>query len=87
MINIKFPELMDAEAFIVAVDAARKQNKDKWVCGIAMVDGIWVEYKAYNTWIQIYRVEGVNYDGGMDALVREYKDTLNQPFKDEENAA
>lgn len=40
-----------------------------------------------DTWIQVYHVGGIDYAGSTGSTVSEYKETLNQPFKDEENAS
>ena len=60
------------EAFIKECNAQRKANKNAWVFLKALVDDKLVEYKAYQTWVQVLRVDGIRYDSGMDKSVKEF---------------
>lgn len=84
MVNIKFPDKdLTPEQFVARMNAARKrkENKGKWISGVVIVDGKYVEVKAYGTWLQIFRVDDVNYSGSMDILVRDYLTALAEPFE------
>ena len=90
MVTIQFPDQdLTSEQFVNRMNAARKkkENKGKWISGVAIVDGKYVEVKAFGTWLQIFRVDKVQYGNTGDALVREYLGTLMEPFAAEEKAA
>ena len=70
-----------ADGFIQKVNLLRLKNKGKWVQAIEMVEGKMVEYKAYNTWIQILRIDGMNYPSLMDLKVRDYTAHLSKVLK------
>ena len=40
------------------------------------MNGKYIEVKAYETWLQIARVDGVDYGGCMDIPVKEFKAQL-----------
>lgn len=66
---------MNKSEFMKIANKARLANKDKWV--VLVEDGI--EYKAFNTWVQIYRVDGFKYVGPTDCKVSEFKEFLVNP--------
>jgi hypothetical protein len=72
---------MNAETMIQAVNTARRMNKNKWYTFVFDdVQGKRVEIKGYNTWLQVYRVDGVRFGGNCDLSVREYVAELSKPF-------
>lgn len=64
--------IMTKEKFIKHVSDLRKKNKNKWVICQELIDGRFIEYKAYNTWIQILRIDGVKYSNPMNQKVKEF---------------
>lgn len=66
--------------FIKECNTQRKANKTSWVFLKALVDGKLVEYKAYQTWVQVLRVDGVQYDSNMDISVKDYNAFLEDVF-------
>lgn len=66
-----------ATEFTELANKARLANRDKWVfINSILSDGRDVQYKAYNTYIQILKIDGVNYAQGMDERVAAFKTTL-----------
>ncbi|MCK9326094.1 MAG: hypothetical protein M0P69_11440 [Bacteroidales bacterium] len=59
------------EDFKKAVNDKRKSGGKygKWYYHTANVDGNIVELKGFKTWLQIFRINGMNYPGGMDIPV------------------
>ena len=70
-----------ADGFIHKVNTLRKQNKDNWVFTIEKVDGKMVEYKAYNTWIQILRIDGISHASPMGLNVGGFNRHLSKALK------
>lgn len=66
-----------ATEFIKLANESRLSYKNKWVfINSILSDGRDVQYKAYNTYIQILKIDGVNYAQGMDERVAAFKNTL-----------
>jgi hypothetical protein len=55
------------------INAARLANKNKWYFLRLDFNGSIIEIKGYNTWLQIFRINGRDYSNGMDKSVSEYK--------------
>lgn len=71
---------MDLQSFIEHVNTLRKTDKNKWYFFVGDVEGKHVELKGYNTWIQIFRVDGLRYGNNSDVSVKQYLADLAQPF-------
>ena len=71
-------DTMNTMEFIKTVNSVRLQNKDKWYWWTGTVNGKSVELKAYNTWLQIFRIDGVNYSGQMDISVKQLKQYMEK---------
>lgn len=75
---------MVINGFVELCNKKRRENKNNWVVLMENVNGKIVEYKAYNTWVQILRIEGCEYklSGPMDCKVRDFDkfllESLNQ---------
>ena len=64
--------------YVAIINRLRLDNKNKWY---QFVDER-VQIKGYNTWIQIFRVDGKNYPGLMDISVKEFKNHIAWATKD-----
>lgn len=73
--------LINAETFIGRVNLLRQKNKGQWIALSEIVDGKMVEYKAFGTWIQILRIDGVNHSSPMGMNVKQYIQHLNNAFQ------
>jgi hypothetical protein len=69
---------MTIGGFIELVNNRRKSNKGQWVQVIESVNGKVVQYKAFNTWVQILKIQDCEYklSGPMDCSVLKYKEFL-----------
>lgn len=64
--------------FIRYVNDQRLYNKDKWVFWQGTVSGKQIQYKAYNTWIQILRIDSIDYSSAMGLNVTQFKEHLEK---------
>lgn len=67
------------EKFLDQVNRLRRDYKDKWIFINASVDGMHVTIKNYNTYLQIYHIDGsrINWGSGSgDIKVSEWKEML-----------
>ena len=71
---------MDKELFIKEVNRLRKDNKNKWYWFNAEVGGKTIQLKAYGTYLQIFKVNGISYGGLCDINIKQFNETLNRPF-------
>jgi hypothetical protein len=67
---------MNTLDFIKTIDELRKNNKQKWYFWSGQVAGKEVVIKGYETWLQIFRIDGLNYPSSMDIKVSVFKDHL-----------
>jgi len=71
------PSYTKAE-FIKTVNDLRLANKGKWFYFSGMVEGKEVKIKCYNTWLQIFRVNGVQLNTCMDITATKFKQELER---------
>jgi len=57
-----------------------KRKEGGWYQYAGYVEDKIVSLKGYGTWLQIYRVDGIEYGNCMDAKVLEFHMTLAKPF-------
>ena len=69
---------MNKENFIKLVNSTRIINKDRWYVITEVVDGKLVEIKGFGTWLQIFRIDGLQQNTLMDINVTEFKNTLEK---------
>lgn len=69
MIPEKMADCSSIYDFIMAFNAKRRANKDKWICVKCNVMDVTVTIKSFNTWIQILRFANVNTSSAMDMRV------------------
>lgn len=64
------------DEFVKEVNAARRANKDKWYQWAGVVNGKEVKIKAYNTWLQIFRIDGLQANTVGDISVAKFNECL-----------
>lgn len=69
---------MDIEQFVDTVNNLRKTNKDKWYTFSGTVNDKAVEIKGFNTWLQIFRVNGIKLNAICDIPVKKFLDELRR---------
>ena len=57
-----------------------KRLTKNWYTFTGIVEGKEVRLKGYNTWLQIYTINGVNYSNPMDRKVNQFNGDLLTPF-------
>ena len=69
---------MNINDFITLANQQRRDNKDQWIFLMERVNGKFVNYKAYNTWIQVLKIEDCPYklSGPMDCKVKDFTNFL-----------
>lgn len=67
---------MNEQEFLKEVLALRKQSKRGWYAGTWLVNGKEVQIKGYNTWLQIFRVDGLTIPTSMGQNVGQMRETL-----------
>jgi hypothetical protein len=72
---------MDRTEFAKRVNESRKANKNKWYTFTGLVEGKQIAISAYNTYLNIFRVDGVRYGGMCDISVKKFNEELMLPFK------
>lgn len=68
--------------FLETVNNLRKRNKNRWYALVGIIAGKRVVIKAYNTWLQIYTVNGLRCGGVMDNSVKAFNAELSKPFEE-----
>lgn len=71
---------MNKELFFKEVNRLRLDNKNKWYWFSGTVEGIEIQIKAYNTYLQIFKANGVSFGGLCDLNVGDFKRELARPF-------
>lgn len=69
---------MKTKEYVAHVNALRLTNKNKWYVWRGIVNDKSIDIKGFNTWLQIQRVNGIDYSGGMDISVKEFKSVLEK---------
>lgn len=71
------------DTFFKVINDTRKGNKDRWYTFVGVVNNKEVAVKGFNTWLQVYRVDGLNQPTLMDIPVKQFNQDLARPFTTE----
>ena len=71
---------MDKITFIKEINKLRKANKNKWYQFIGIVAGKEIKLKGYNTWLQVYKIDNIDYTSATTTTVKDYNILLLSPF-------
>jgi hypothetical protein len=71
---------MNVDEFIKEIKRLRLDNKNKWYWFHGLVNGIDIKLKAYDTYLQIFSANAVNYGGIGDISVKDFIIELRKPF-------
>ena len=58
--------------FVKHINGLRKGSKGQWYSFVGTVDGKSVSIKGFGTWLQIYRVDGIDQNTTMDNSVSNF---------------
>lgn len=67
---------LNTQEFVKLINSLRLENKNKWYTWQGVVNGKTVIIKAYGTWLQIFKVDGLHIPTIMDIKVSEFKTVL-----------
>ena len=51
----------NVDTFVKDLNLLRRKSTYEWYIWTGYVQGLYVEIKAYDTWLQIFKVDGVNH--------------------------
>tara|TARA_Y100000361_G_scaffold154161_1_gene178490 strand:- start:1544 stop:1771 length:228 start_codon:yes stop_codon:yes gene_type:complete len=67
---------MNTIEFIKLANEKRLENKNKWIFLNEYVNEIPLSYKAFNTWIQVIKYNGIKDESTMNQNVSQFKEYL-----------
>ena len=67
---------MNTTEFIKLANKKRLENKNEWIFLNEYVNEIPISYKAFNTWIQVIKYNGIRVGSAMNQNVSEFKKYL-----------
>ena len=67
---------MDTQDFIKTVNKLRLENKGKWYTFAGVVNDKSVVIKAYGTWLQVFKVDGLIVPTVSDISIKDFKEIL-----------
>lgn len=73
-------DFQDISEFVKAMNTKRLENKDKWWTWVGTFKGKSVRIKCYNTWLQVFEVDGINHSSPMEMNVTGFRNWLFKPF-------
>lgn len=76
---------MRTEEFVKEVNTLRLSNKGQWYTWQGIVNGKEVAIKGYNTWLQIFRINGLSCWSPMEQSIRDFKELLTNAI-DKDNS-
>lgn len=62
---------MNKEIILSVIDNARKTNKNKWYSG--SIHGGSIQYRGFNTWLQVLNIDGIDHSSTMELSVKEFR--------------
>jgi hypothetical protein len=72
----------DVDKFVKEINKLKNANKNGWYTWVGNINGKDVKIKGYGTWLQVYKVDGIDYSNPMEQSVKDYKLSLKRPFNE-----
>jgi hypothetical protein len=69
---------MTPEEFVKQLN--RERLAGGWYSGNEVVNGHAIAYKGYGTWMQVYKVDGIDYSNAHNQKVKEWKQAILTPL-------
>lgn len=69
---------MTKDEFITHINKHRKACKNQWYSFIETVDNRRIEIKGFNTWLQIFKIDGIQQNTAIDISVSQFNKQLNE---------
>lgn len=77
---------MNINEFAIKLDSIRKQNKNKWYyLTEELSNGLAIQIKGFNTWLQIFRINGLEQGLPMDMPVKTYRNKVLECLTNADN--
>ena len=67
---------LNTAEFVKTVNTLRLQNKGKWYTWSGTVNNKVVQIKAYATWLQVFKVDGLQCGNCSDRSIKDFKNDL-----------
>lgn len=67
---------MTKEEFLKLVNCERLANKKQWIFVNEIVEGKQVQFKSFETYLQIYKINGIDHAPSMGLNVGEWKQAI-----------
>ena len=71
-----YKENMSAVEFVQTINKLRLMNKNSWYGCFVTVENKQVSIKGFGTWLQIFKINNVDYSGTMDISIKAFKNHL-----------
>jgi hypothetical protein len=71
---------MEYGNFINEINNLRRANTSRWYQWVGAVENKIVRIKGFGTWLQVFKVDGLDYSNPMERKVGEFLDDLEAPF-------
>ena len=73
----------DIEELVKTINNKRLENKNNWYVFISPLSLYDIQIKGYNTWLQVFKIKGIDYASTMGMNVKEYKEWLFNSLEQE----
>jgi len=59
------------------INDIRKAHKNKWYFYNCDIDGLNIQLKGFNTWLQIFKINGLDHSNAMEQSVKQFLEHLD----------
>lgn len=73
----------DIEELVKTINNKRLENKNNWYVFLSPLSLYDIQIKGYNTWLQVFKIKGIDYASPMSMNVKEYKEWLFNSLEQE----
>lgn len=69
-------EVLNRDNILKTINDARLSNKNNWYFLTLDCNGALIQVKGFNTWLQIFKINGIDYSSAMDISVTQFKNHI-----------
>ena len=73
----------DIEELVKTINNKRLENKNTWYVFLSPLSLYDIQIKGYNTWLQVFKIKGIDYASPMCMNIKEYKEWLFNSLEQE----
>ena len=73
----------DIEELVKTINNKRLENKNNWYVFLSPLSLYDIQIKGYNTWLQVFKIKGIDYVSPTGMSVKEYKEWLFNSLEQE----